>query len=150
MEAVAAIELLGTGSAKGPANMLPTPMPGVHGVHNVQGVSGVQAGPNLSITDISRFDHAIYNSMSRLDVVAVQPVGSVEKGMIKGLDQMTTSHDKLMEMANQISTGNELTALADVARVTWHCTLFSVQCQVTSTVANRSADGVSQLFKQQS
>jgi hypothetical protein len=137
MEAVAAIELMGSSSpAKAAANVLP--------------VEGVQAGPNLSITDISRFDHAIYSAQSRLDVVAVQPVGGAEKGVMKGLDQMNTSMRDLDSMHSQLSVGDTSKSLVDIAKLTWHCTLFSVQCQITSTVANRSADGVSQLFKQQS
>ena len=46
------------------------------------------------------------------------------------------------------ASGGQLTP-GEIVQLTMKCQEFSFQCQLTSNIANRSSDGVQQLFKQQ-
>jgi hypothetical protein len=46
------------------------------------------------------------------------------------------------------ASGGQLTP-GEIVQLTMKCQEFMFQCQLTSNIANRSADGVQQLFRQQ-
>lgn len=71
------------------------------------------------------------------------------KGMFNALDQINTEAKSVSEFAaNAESSGGQLTP-GEIVQLTMKCQEFMFQAQLTSNIANRSSDGVSQLFRQQ-
>ena len=73
------------------------------------------------------------------------PVGNMLRAL-DGIDVQARSVTDYAQSAEQ--SGGELTP-GEVVQLTMQCQEFMFQCQLTSNIANRSADGVQQLFRQQ-
>jgi hypothetical protein len=101
------------------------------------------ADQNISV----RFNAA----MQRMDQLA--PVGTnmptPVKGMFDALDQVNVQARSVSDYATTAeASGGQLTP-GEIVQLTMKCQEFMFQCQLTSNIANRSSDGVQQLFKQQ-
>lgn len=98
--------------------------------------------------DPSKFATALEQAMSassslRADLPA--PVGN----MLRALDGIDVQARSVTEYAQAAElSGGELTP-GEIVQLTMQCQEFMFQCQLTSNIANRSADGVQQLFRQQ-
>lgn len=110
------------------------------------GPSAAPAG--ASEASASRFaaamDQALTASTSiRADLPA--PVGN----MLRALDGIDMQARAVTDFARTAeASGGELTP-GEVVQLTMQCQEFMFQAQLTSNIANRSADGVQQLFRQQ-
>jgi hypothetical protein len=101
------------------------------------------AGQNIDV----RFNAA----MDRIAQAA--PVGSSMptpvKGLFDALDQVNLQARSVSEYASTAeASGGQLTP-GEIVQLTMKCQEFMFQCQLTSNIANRSSDGVQQLFRQQ-
>ncbi|MGK6318100.1 hypothetical protein [Sphingomonas sp. DT-204] len=80
------------------------------------------------------------------------PVGSLPgplKGMFDALDQVNVQARSVSNYAEAAeASGGQLTP-GEIVQLTMKCQEFMFQAQLTSNIANRSSDGVQQLFKQQ-
>jgi hypothetical protein len=80
------------------------------------------------------------------------PTGSVPpaiKGMFNALDQVNVQAKSVSDYAASAeASGGQLTP-GEIVQLTMKCQEFMFQAQLTSNIANRSSDGVQQLFKQQ-
>ncbi|UIJ46512.1 hypothetical protein LZK98_06065 [Sphingomonas cannabina] len=80
------------------------------------------------------------------------PVGSLPgplKGMFAALDQVNVQARSVSDYAQAAeASGGQLTP-GEIVQLTMKCQEFMFQAQLTSNIANRSSDGVQQLFKQQ-
>ncbi len=83
------------------------------------------------------------SSASRADMPA--PINNVLRAL-DGIDVQARSVTDFAQSAQ--ASGGELTP-GEVVELTMKCQEFMFQCQLTSNIANRSADGVQQLFRQQ-
>lgn len=83
---------------------------------------------------------------------ASQSVGDLPgpmRGMFKALDGINVQAKSVSDYAATAeATGGQLTP-GEIVQLTMKCQEFMFQCQLTSNIANRSSDGVQQLFKQQ-
>jgi hypothetical protein len=71
------------------------------------------------------------------------------KGLFDALDQINVQARSVSDYANTAqASGGQLTP-GEIVQLTMKCQEFMFQCQLTSNIANRSADGVQQLFRQQ-
>ncbi len=71
------------------------------------------------------------------------------KGLFNALDQVNMQAKSVSEYASTAeASGGQLTP-GEIVQLTMKCQEFMFQCQLTSNIANRSSDGVQQLFKQQ-
>ena len=73
------------------------------------------------------------------------PVGNMLRAL-DGIDMQARAVTDFARMAE--ASGGELTP-GEVVQLTMQCQEFMFQAQLTSNIANRSADGVQQLFRQQ-
>jgi hypothetical protein len=64
-------------------------------------------------------------------------------------DSLTDGAKKLKVEAESLTAKGEMTP-ADMVRLTMHCHEFMFRSTLTSNAANRTSDGVQQLFRQQS
>ncbi len=107
------------------------------------GSSPGSVGQNIDV----RFNAA----MDRMAQAA--PVGSTMptpvKGLFDALDQVNLQAKSVSEYASTAeASGGQLTP-GEIVQLTMKCQEFMFQCQLTSNIANRSSDGVQQLFRQQ-
>lgn len=71
------------------------------------------------------------------------------KGMLETLDKINGEAKSVADYAQRVETsGGELTP-GEMVDLTMRCQEFMFHCQLASNIANRSSDGVQQLFRQQ-
>lgn len=80
------------------------------------------------------------------------PAGAVPppvKGLFDALDQINVQARTVSDYAKTAETsGGQLTP-GEMIHLTMKCQEFMFQAQLTSNIANRSAEGIQQLFRQQ-
>lgn len=105
--------------------------------------SGVPGSPeaNKFAAAIEQAQGASTNLRSDLP----SPVGNILRAL-DGIDVQARSVTDYAQAAE--TSGGELTP-GEIVQLTMKCQEFMFQCQLTSNIANRSADGVQQLFRQQ-
>jgi len=81
--------------------------------------------------------------------VAAGPIPPAMKGMFNALDQVNVQARAVSRYAETAeASGGQLTP-GEMVQLNMKCSEFMFQAQLTSNIANRSSDGVQQLFKQQ-
>jgi hypothetical protein len=114
------------------------------------GLAGpVQGGYGISLTDLGGFQDALSRAGARLEA---QPVGGpsvATEQLMKPFEHINSEASRLAADA-QVSkaAGREMTP-GEMLQMTVRCQEFMFHCQLTSNIANRTSDGLQQLFKQQ-
>lgn len=97
----------------------------------------------------ARFDTALQSAGLVSPVAGGGEVPRVMSGLFDTLDQVDTQAKAVSDYASTAeASGGQLTP-GEIVGLTMRCQEFMFQCQLTSNIANRSADGVQQLFRQQ-
>ena len=111
-----------------------------------QGADTVQAGYGASLgTDTALFAE----SLQRVET-GQESVSAVTQAMFEPLDYLNNEAQELVEYAQSaVESGNELTP-SEIVSLTARSQEFMFHAQLTANVANRTADGMQQLFRQQS
>lgn len=107
--------------------------------------ASAQAGYGVSLSDISGFQ----NAMSKLE--ARGPTDGVEavRQLMKPFEHINAEASRLAADANAArAAGNDMTP-GEVVMLTVRSQEFMFHCQLTSNIANRTSEGLQQLFKQQ-
>ena len=73
------------------------------------------------------------------------PVGK----LLAALDGIDVQARSVADYARTAEASNGELTPGEIVQLTMRCQEFMFQCQLTSNIANRSADGVQQLFRQQ-
>lgn len=74
---------------------------------------------------------------------------SAVKGLFNALDGINTQARSVSDYAATAEASGGTLTPGEIVQLTMKCQEFMFQCQLTSNIANRSSDGVQQLFKQQ-
>jgi hypothetical protein len=112
--------------------------------------ANVQAGYGVSLTDFGGFQQAMAGAHARLESQPVGAPSEAAKQLMKPFEHINGEAARLSQDANAAqSAGREMTP-SEVVQLTVRCQEFMFHCQLTSNIANRTSDGLSQLFRQQS
>ncbi len=104
-----------------------------------------QVGPQAT----AQFENAIAAQQAQR-VGGASDVPPAVKDLLGTLDKVNTEAKSVSDYARTAETsGGELTP-GEIVNLTMRCQEFMFHCQLTSNIANRSSDGVQQLFRQQS
>lgn len=96
-----------------------------------------------------RFEAALERAGGIEATVPAGPISPALKGMFNALDQVNVQARSVSRYAQAAeASGGQLTP-GEIVQLTMKCSEFMFQAQLTSNIANRSSDGVQQLFKQQ-
>jgi hypothetical protein len=96
-----------------------------------------------------QFRAAIDRAGGLQGTVQAGPIPPALKGMFNALDQVNVQARSVSRYAEAAeASGGQLTP-GEMVQLTMKCSEFMFQAQLTSNIANRSSDGVQQLFKQQ-
>jgi hypothetical protein len=112
-------------------------------------VQSAQVGYGVSLTDIGGFQQALAGAQARLEA---QPVGGgseVARQLMTPFEHINTEAAKLSTQANAAQAAGRDMSPSEVVLLTMRCQEFMFHCQLTSNIANRTSDGLQQLFRQQ-
>lgn len=121
------------------------------------GLPQVRAGYGVSLTDVAAFENAIARAQATpgsagVTVNALQDVQAPNAAMhalFRPLEQINGQAESLSALARSaVDAGRDMTP-SEMVRITVKCHEFMFQCQLTSNAANRTSDGLQQLFRQQ-
>lgn len=112
-----------------------------------------RAQAQVSVYDIADFE-------TRLKAASVQPAEAAApaatteqsgfRGVIESLRALNGDVELLGDEALRIASGGREMTPGDMVMLTVRCHQFLFHCELTANVANRSSEGVQQLFRQQS
>ncbi|ODB95267.1 hypothetical protein A3197_16935 [Candidatus Thiodiazotropha endoloripes] len=116
-----------------------------------RGDNSLEIGYGASLTDISNFENSLSNTQNKtMDVPRSEGPSNTEKAISKPLDYINQEAEKIVNYAKSaVESGNELTP-SEIVMLTARSHEFMFHCQLTSNIANRTSDGLQQLFRQQS
>ena len=119
----------------------------------LQGTGGVHAGYGISLTDMSGFHEALTRAQAGgVSTLHAQPVSAPGEGMqalFKPLEHINAEAVSLEEHAQAaMAAGNDMTP-GEMVMLTVRAQEFLFHSQLTANIANRTSDGLQQLFRQQ-
>jgi len=109
----------------------------------------LQAGYGVSLTDFGGFQQALQSVGARLEAMPVSPPSEAAKQLFKPLEHINGEAKQLsLDARTAQANGHEMTP-GEMVMLTVRCQEFMFHCQLTSNIANRTSDGLQQLFRQQ-
>lgn len=111
----------------------------------------VQAGPGASLNDFTNFQGSM--------TAAAQGVGAIGgpdalspalKSVFQQLENVNGQAKGLSDYASSAQASGAEMSPGEVINLTMKTHEFMFNCQLTSNIANRTSDGIQQLFRQQS
>jgi hypothetical protein len=112
--------------------------------------SPVQVGYGVSLTDLSGFEGALARAGGRLEAQPVSAPGEAAKQLMKPFEHINGEAARLAEDAQASKAAGRDMSPSEMVMLTVRCQEFMFHCQLTSNIANRTSDGLQQLFRQQS
>lgn len=112
-------------------------------------VPPVQVGYGVSLTDVGGFQQAMSGASARLEA---RPVAAPSEGLHKlfsPFESVNGEAARLSADAKAAQAGGKDMSPGEVVALTVRSTEFLFHCQLTANIANRTSDGLQQLFKQQ-
>jgi hypothetical protein len=108
--------------------------------------ASAQVGYGVSLTDFGGFQQA----MSKLEANAVEGPSQAAKQLMRPFEHINNEAAQISADANVAKAeGREMTP-GEMVSMTVRSTEFMFHCQLVSNIANRTSDGLQQLFRQQS
>lgn len=109
-----------------------------------------------SVIDVAQFQQSYAEAQRAQEAAAPNPatVSSASetegvRSLLGALDSLNGRVDQLGDISKMATSSGDLTP-GDMLMLSVRCHEFLFQCELTSNVANRTSDGVQQLFRQQS
>ncbi len=142
--AISAVAAAAAGAGSGPSIAAPAiqlgaPSGDFAGGQSIHGDAGAQA----------RFDAALQAAGQAAPLPGTGTVPKVISGLFDTLDSVDTQAKSVADYARSAEASDGQLTPGEMINLTMRCQEFMFQCQLTSNIANRSADGVQQLFRQQ-
>ncbi len=110
----------------------------------------VQVGYGVSLTDIGGFQQALAGAGARLEVRPIGAPSEAAKQLMKPFEHINGEAARLsLDASSAQSAGRDMSP-SEMVQLTVRCQEFMFHCQLTSNIANRTSDGLQQLFRQQS
>lgn len=109
----------------------------------------LQVGYGASLTDLSAFNQALAGAGQRIEARAVSAPNAALEAVFRPLEQINSEAAQLSQHARAaMQAGTDLTP-GEMVMLTVKCHEFMFHSQLTANVANRTSDGLQQLFRQQ-
>jgi hypothetical protein len=113
------------------------------------GGAPMQVGYGVSLGDLQGFEGALARVGARLEARPVQATTEAARQLMRPFDFINTEATQLAAEAHNAQAGGASMTPGEVVMLTVRCQEFMFHCQLTSNIANRTSDGLQQLFKQQ-
>lgn len=112
--------------------------------------ANVQVGYGVSLTDFGGFEQAVARANQRLESNPIGAPSEAAKSLMKPFEHINGEAAKISSDANAAKVEGREMNPSEMVMLTVRCQEFMFHCQLTSNIANRASDGLSQLFRQQS
>lgn len=109
----------------------------------------VQVGYGVSLSDFGGFEQAMAGAQARLEARPVGATSEAAKQLMTPFEHINSEAAKLSAQAQAATAGGRDMSPSEVVLLTMRCQEFMFHCQLTSNIANRTSDGLQQLFRQQ-
>ncbi len=109
----------------------------------------LQVGYGVSLTDLSAFGQSLAGAAGRLEARAVSAPGEAMQALLRPLEQLNGAAASLSQYAQSAMASGQSLTPGEVVMLTVRCQEFMFQSQLTANAANRTSDGLQQLFRQQ-
>lgn len=110
----------------------------------------VQVGYGVSLSDLGGFQQALASAGARLEAHPVSTPTEAAKVLVKPFEHINNEAAQLSADAQVAkAAGREMTP-GEMVLLTARCQEFMFHCQLMSSIANKTSDGLQQLFRQQS
>lgn len=124
-------------------------------VFEPSGTSRVDVGYSASLTDLAHFEQAlqqvrIHSGVGQLGVRAADKVSPMVEAFFQPLQQLNAEAQQLSESAARLSGAEPMATPGEVLQLTVLSHQFLFHSQLIANIANRTSDGLQQLFRQQS
>jgi hypothetical protein len=110
----------------------------------------VQAGYGVSLTDLGGFQDALAKVGARLEAQPIQAPGQAAQQLMRPFEHINGEAARLASDAQASQAAGRDMSPSEMVMLTVRCQEFMFHCQLTSNIANRTSDGLQQLFRQQS
>ncbi len=114
------------------------------------GGAPVQVGYGVSLSDLSGFQQALASVGARLEAQPVSAPSETAKQLLRPFEQINNEAVKLSAEASAAQANGQNLSPGEIVALTMRSTEFAFHCQLTANIANRTSDGLQQLFRQQS
>ncbi len=109
---------------------------------------GIGARGGIGADSVQRFQDAYNAAANRIDATASEPAGSIVSSLLNPLLGLNSDSLRLSQQADR-ATQTEMKP-SELMQFTMRSHEFLFHCELVANVANRSSDGMQQLFRQQS
>lgn len=109
----------------------------------------IDVGYNATLGQAVQFQNLLHVTPLAASPSPSEPTG-VMKTMMGALEQVNGQASDLSAMAQQAENSGAGMTPGEMVMMTVRCHEFMFNCQLTSNMANRTSDGLQQLFRQQS
>ena len=109
---------------------------------------GIGASGGIGADSAQRFQDAYNAAANRIDATASDPAGGGLSSLLNPLFGLNSDSLRLTQQADR-ATQTEMKP-SELMQFTMRSHEFLFHCELVSNVANRSSDGMQQLFRQQS
>lgn len=110
----------------------------------------VQAGYGVSLSDFGSFQQALGQAGARLEAKPVGTASEAVKVLSAPFDRINSEADALSAAAQAAKADGGAMSPGDMVLLTARVQEFSFHCTLMSNIANRTSDGLQQMFRQQS
>ena len=115
-------------------------------------IQNMQTNFAPSVSDVTGFQNSmtVAKPAAPMAADAADAISPALKGMFTTLEKVNGEAKQVAEYASQAqASGNDMSP-GEVIQLTMRCHEFMFHCQLSSSVANKTSDGLQQLFRQQS
>ncbi len=110
----------------------------------------VQGGYGLSLTDFGNFQQSMLQAEMRLEARPVGEATEAARQLMKPFEHINGEARRLSIDAKAADNAGRQMTPSEMVSLNVRCHEFSFHCQLMSNIANRTSDGLQQLFRQQS
>jgi hypothetical protein len=112
--------------------------------------STAQAGYGVSLSDFGAFQQGLAQASARIEARQVGAPSEAAKMLVTPFEHINTEAAKLSADAQLAQVKGADLSPGDMVMLTARCQEFSFHCTLMSNIANRTSDGLQQMFRQQS
>jgi hypothetical protein len=113
-------------------------------------IAPAQVGYGVSLSDLGGFQQALAGASARLEARPVAATGEASKQLMKPFEFINQEAVSISQEAKAADAGGGDMSPGDMVLLTMRSQEFMFHCQLMSNIANRTSDGLQQLFRQQS
>ena len=113
-------------------------------------IQPMEVGYNVSLSDVGGFQQALSSAGMRLETRPVSPGSAGLQSVFEPLESVNNEAARLSEIASAAESGDQPMSPGQVVALTVRSTEFMFHSQLIANIANRTSDGLQQLFRQQS